>query len=300
MSDQSVFDGALTTPSLSYMKIQASLITGAPIEYEEKSTINENINILKDVKPTPDQRPILEYLVVGQKGHEGQVDSDELMWTVPVAHNPTDSAPFLMVPLVAREIDNDLTEAQRSMYALRRELQFDGIRYFVYYCKRLPKQTISAKLYKTDVKDGKSTTKEFEYTDQDLYPKPTRVPSLSLEEDGSNLVSTLPDGEYVHSTVTRKIEFDEFDTQEFINVARVMRGNPLKAIMSEIVTCTGVDKDVQVPKGDGSQIMFNEVIGLQPGIFISCYHNLAQTNTRVAYEVEVGQTKPMKLRTSNG
>ena len=300
MSDQSVFDGALTTPSLSYMKIQASLITGAPIEYEEKSTINENINILKDVSPTPDQRPILSYLVVGQKGHEGQIDSDELMWTVPVAHNPTDAAPFLMVPLVARELDYDLTEAQRANYALRRELTFDGIRYFVYYCKRLPAQTLSAKVYKTSVVDGETSTKEFEYTDQELYPTPTKVPSLSLDDDGSNLVSTLPDGEYVHSTVTRHLEFDEFDTQEFINVARVMRGNPLKAIMSEIVTCTGIDKSIQVPKGDGSQITINEVIGLQTGIFISCYHNLAQTNTRVAYELEVGQTKPMKLRTANG
>lgn len=300
MSDQSVFDGALTTPSLSYMKIQASLITGAPIEYEEKSTINENINILKDVKPTPDQRPLLKYLVVGQKGHEGQTDSDELMWTVPVAHNPTDSAPFLLVPMVIRELDNDLTEAQRANYGLRREVQYGGIRYFAYYCKRLPRQTQKAILYKTTVVDGKSSTKEFEYTDQDLYPKPLRVPSLSLEEDGSNLVSTLPDGEYVHSTVMRNVEFNEFDTQEYINVARVMRGNPLKAVMSEIVLCTGVDKNVQVPKGDGSQIVFSEVIGLQPGIFISCYHNLAQTNQRVAYEVEVGQTKPMKLRTSNG
>lgn len=295
MSNNTIMSGVLTVPSLSFLKIQASLVTGAPIVYEEKSTINEHLKILADERPATDAIPIMNYMVVGQRGHVGEMDEDDEVWTLPISHEPTDSAPYRIVPLVMREHDNDLTEAQRENYALRRLVTHATKRYWAYYAKRLPRQAEVGKNWKITKKDGIENVEEFHYTDSNLYPTPPEVASNSL--DSSNRVnSTNTDGQYVITRVTREIEFDSFDTAEYMNVAAILKNNPLKAILSEIIPCTGVDKIVTVDAGDGSSFQFKEVIGCQPAFFLSCYHNLAITNSKVGYSIEVGQTKPMKLR----
>lgn len=292
---QSIMSATVTVPSLSFLKIQASLVTGAPINYEEKSTINEHLSILKDKKPLPTEFPLLNYMVVGQRGHVGELDDDNMLWALPVSHEPTDAAPYRIVPLVIRENDNDLTKAQRANYALRRSVTYNGVRYWAYYAKRLPSQTERAILKKITKSGDDEQIETFVYTDSNLYPEPPTLSTNALDEE-NRLNSTNTDGQYVAATVPKFIEFDTFDTAEFINVAAVTKNNPLKAVISELVLCTGVDVKTTVDAGDGSNFEFTEVIGLQPGIYVSCYHNLAMSNARLAYNIGVGQTKPMKLR----
>lgn len=290
-----IINASITSPSLAFLKIQASLVTGAPIVYDEKSTINEHMSILRDTKPLPMDRPLMNYLVVGQKGHTGELDDDGIFWALPVSHQPLDSAPYLISPLVVRDYDDDLTEEQRKGYCLRVLKTWNGKRYWAYYGKRLPVQSEPAVSQKITVQDGVTSINPLIYTDSNLYPQPPAAADSSLSST-NNVNVANPDGQSVRSFVLRHIEFNDFDTAEYIHAALITRNNPLKAVISEIIPCTGVDRVITVDSGDGSTFQFNEVIGMQPAFYISCYHNLAMANTRVAYNVEVGQTKPMKIR----
>lgn len=288
-----IISAAISVPSLSFLKIQASLISGAPIEFEEKSTINERLDILKDKRPLPNSTPKLNLMVIGIGGHRVSIDNDNLMWHMPVAHEPTDTAPFNIQPVAVRAIDNDLTERERERFALRKQATVNGQRCWLYYGWWLPTQQARAEKKLITKIDGEEKIEDFVYSDSDLYPTPPEVSTNTLDTV-TRLNSS--DGKSVMTYVPKEISFDQFLTNELINASIMTRNDPLKAIVSEIVLCTSVPETVTVPAADGSSFNFKEATGVQVGISISCFHNMAMSNAGVNYIVNIGQTKPMKIR----
>lgn len=292
-----IISGALITPSLSLIKIQASVVTGAPIEYEENSTINEHLEILANIKPDPTVIPTIKGMVFGIRGFISEIADDGVFEPTPIAHDPVDGAPYRIMPAVLRELDNDLTAEERKRYWLRKIVLIGGIRYIAYYGIRLPAQTEPAKNLVNRRVDGVDDIDTFVYKDYHLNPPQPKVADNSLNSE-SRVNTVNPDGNYVYSFVERSINITAFDAAEFMNVANIMLGNPNKANVSEIILYTGVDEDVNVDAGDGNQIQFKEMIGAQPAIYVSTSHNLSVSNEGVNNSVKLGQSKPFKIRSA--
>ena len=289
-----IYDGKKVTTTLSGIRVQTACHLGLPLNYPEKSTINEHLSVFKDVMPDAMARPTAKYLVLGNKGHKVTEQTDDLQGVVPVTHQPTDAAPYGIIPLVLRPVDKDLADDVRDRYALRRLETHNNVRYWAYYARRLayPGKTVTD--YYTKVRDGVSTVNEFKYTDLNLHPTQPDLTDYNFDVTDTVVAS---DGDYVNTAATIDIKLDAFDIAELINVAKVKYQNPTLAIVSEFCLCTGVDTVATGESFMGSPFTYEEVAGCQVSLFLTTFINVAFNNGGVGYTVSMGQTEPFALAT---
>lgn len=294
MANSKTYDGKLSTATLSAMRLSAALICGAPIQYPVNSTMNEFFKLMLTRQPDPLDRPTLKYMVLGNMGHD--VDkSDGIADVIPVGKSPTASGMFSKVPFVLRTLDNDLSDEQRKDYAFRARVTINAVDYWAYYLKRLDMRTVATDDLDTTRENGVPTVKSFVYTDADLNPVPGTLPDYDYDDDGS---TEQPDGRYVESGVDLLISWTDFDVQEYMNVASIMRGNPNKSVVSEIALCSGLDAENGGQSATGSPFSYTDAIGVQALYHISLFVNLAQTNDNLALKIRVGQPAPFFLGTA--
>lgn len=284
-----VYDGKLSTVTLSCMRLATAMICGAKVKYPQKSTINEHLTHLVDRIPDESIYPRLQYLIVGNRGHEGVTESDGFSDVVPIGKRANASGMFKAIPLVLRAMDNDLTDTQRANYAFRIKRNFNNRDYWAYYLKRIDMRSVETKDYIITRKNQKDDVKEFNYTDAELFPKPEQLPDYDYDDD--NKVS-IPDGKYVTANADIVIKFDDFDVQEYMNVTAIMRGNSRSSVISELALCSGVDFPHTGDSATGSPFPYQEAIGVQALYHISLYNNLAITNDNLNITVKVGQSAP--------
>ncbi|MUY37127.1 hypothetical protein GLN57_25965, partial [Shigella flexneri 2a] len=87
MSNVKVYDGKLSTVTLNAMRLATALITGADVQYPQKSTLNEFYKLMQTPVPDGKARPHLQYMAIGNRGH--MVDtSDVVADVVPVGKEP--------------------------------------------------------------------------------------------------------------------------------------------------------------------------------------------------------------------
>lgn len=294
MADSKSYDGKLVTNTLSGLRVQTAKMLGLPLTYPEKSTINEHLAILNDRYPNATDRPNCEYLVLGNKGHTTTAETDGVAGVIPLEHQPTDAAPYGIIPFVLRTVDKDLADDVRDRYALRRLEEHNGRRYWAYYAKRLSYTGDKVVDYYTKVRDGAKTVTEFKYSDLNLYPTPPALPDYSYDITDSVVAS---DGDYVHASAKIVVTLDEFDIQELINVAKVRYQNPTLAIISEFCLCSGIDVTATGESMVGSPFNYMEVIGCQVNVFLTTFTNVAFNNGGLGYSLQIGQTEAMALAT---
>lgn len=284
------YDGKIVTNTLAGISLQNTLFLNLPMTYKQKSTINEHLNIFRQL-PTPEARPAAKYLCVGNGGHVMSID-DQLGTPIPIKREPTDVAPSSIIPLILRPVDDDIGDDIRVRYAGRRKEEHQGKLYWAWYFKRLDYRGVKSESYHTKVQEGKSTVQEFEYSDLNLYPKNTDMPDYNYEVTDT-VVPT--DGDYVHSTAGIKVVLDLFDIQELLNVAKVKYGDPRKAVISELCICSGVDFTATGESSVGSPFTYTEAIGVQAAIFLTTFVNVAFQNKAVSYLMDIGNTEPMAV-----
>lgn len=284
-----VYDGKLSTVTLSCMRLATAMILGAKVKYPQKSTLNEHFSFLTDRIPDDTIYPRLQYLCVGNRGHISEEESDGFTDMVPIGKVSTVSGMFKAIPLVLRAMDNDLTDTQRANYAFRIKRNFNNRDYWAYYLKRIDMRAVETKDYEITRKNQKDDVKEFNYTDKELFPKPEQLPVYDYDND--NTVS-IPDGKYVTSNANVVIKFEEFDVQEYMNVTAIMRGTSRSSVISELALCSGIDFPHTGDSSMGSPFPYQEAIGVQALYHISLYNNLAITNDNLNITVKVGQSSP--------
>lgn len=254
-------------------------------------SMNERLEILKDAPRPSNVWPWFQYWVVGDKGHINRVDSaDSGSYIDEAEHSAGDAAPFNPVPFVMRRDGQDLTEAERRNYALRRYEEHDGINYWCYYAKRIIGMTeVTPVVYHTQVVDGVEDTKEYKTSNGNLFPLQQVVtPDQSLTTDSDVLTVSAP----------WDIQFTAKDAQEMMNVARILyRGNEKRSIVSEIGLCTGIDSDIQTESDGGSPITFKDAISVWVAAWISTYQQMSFNNNGFTISLELGATEPMRSGT---
>lgn len=281
-----IYDGKIVTVTMSALRVQAALFLGRPMTYPLKSTLNEALNILPSRLPSPELRPTLKYMAIGNRGHVGNIEPDGLASFTPVGHRFNDSGMFANVPFVLRPLDNDLGDDIRARYALRRKEEHGGRWYWAYYLKRLDMTSVNITDTIITRTDGVETPDAHAYTDNQLYPTPPTTPDFDYDVSDKTSVN---DGVYATTGARLTVQFDEFDSQEYLKVTAIMRGNSRAAIISEIALCSGVDTPTTGESDSGSSFVYEEAIGVQVSYYLTCFNNIAIVNDQLAYDFEIGQ-----------
>lgn len=284
-----VYDGKLSTPTLSAMRLATALLTGALVKYPEKSTLNEHFNLLTNRIPAGTERPTIKYLCIGNRGHVAKTEADGFTDFVPVGKVANASGMFNAVPFVLREVDNDLSDEQRKNYAFRTRMTINTRNYWAYYLKRIDMRTVETSDYLITKSGTTQTIVDHVYTDEELFPNPIELPDYDYDDDSR---IDIPDGRYVTSNADIKILFDEFDVQEYMNVTSIMRGSARSSVISEIALASGIDGVATGESATGSQFSYDEALGVQVMYYITLYSNLAITNENLNMTVKIGQSAP--------
>lgn len=294
MSDTSkVFDAKKIVTTLASLNNQNAKFFGIPVEYPEKSTLNEHLKFLQNILPGNDVYPNACYMCIGDRGHMLTVDSEGDGVAVPIKHDPTDAAPYRIRPFVMRPIDDDLSDEAREKYAGRILIEVNGKRYWAYYLMRLSMAAVKVQRYKITVRNKVRTVVPFVYNDTNLYPVRPEMPDYNYDYSDQ---STLSDGDYVQAVATVRLALDETDIANYLNVCKILNGSPEKSAISEFCLVSGVDYMASGESYTGSQFTYNEVIGAQVATFLTTFVMASLANSAIGYDVTVGQTLPLPVR----
>lgn len=263
--------------------LQSALLMGLPHQFKVSTTLNEKFDIQSGVYPASDVYPAMRYWGIGIGGHKLTVGANGLSFPEPVQHRGTDAALYTHRPFVLRELNNDLSPAERTKYGLRRKETHNGTDYIAYYLRRIDMTNVNVAMEMITINEGVTTTTPFVPNSSNLTPVP---PVLS--SNGVNVVN----GEYTAATAKISLLLSDLDVAEYINVANILNNDDNYAIISEVVLCSGVDKVVPSPSIGNSTINFNEVIGVQAVTFVNVFYPVKYTNTGVNILLDVGASEP--------
>lgn len=297
MTDTSkVFDGKKVVTTMAALNNQVAKHLGIPVEYPEKSTLNERLNILSNVLPGSDVYPVSQYMCIGDRGHVMSVDSEGDSTAVPIKHDPTDAAPYRIRPFVLRPIDDDLSDEARGRFAHRRLEEYNGKRYWAYYLMDVPVTNVKVQRLKITVRNGVREVTPFNYNDTNLYPTRPEMPDYNYDYSDQ---TTLSDGDYVQAVATIRLELTAEDIANYLNVCKIITGSPEKSAISEWCLVSGVDYNATGESYTGAPFTYREVVGSQVVTFLTAFAMASLSNGGLGYDITIGQTLPLPVRATS-
>lgn len=272
-----------TTPTVYGEYLQHCQYTGAPFELVEHTTLNEKKGVLAGVYPPANQLPKIGWLAIGNQGHRG-VNEGVQSWNTGRQHRPSDAAPFNMLPFHLRPLNNDLPQAQRAMYGLRKVEQYGGIDYVAYYLKKLDMSNVRPAMVIIERINGVENIRPFVPSSSNLNPTPVDLaPEEVLSANGQKLGtrSVIP----VILSVT--------EIQAIIDACRIMYDNAMLAEISEMCLVSGVEYITQGTATGGGVIEYTEVIAAQVCSHLITHYSLPFVNNQVREDMVLGTSNPL-------
>ena len=279
MSDINIF-----TRTIYGSELQTALALGLPYEIAANTTLNEKFGIQAGAALGASDRPSIHYFAIGCGGHRSITGAEGIPYTSPINHRASDAALFKHMPFVLRRTNNDLTVTERANYALRRLESHGGLDYYAYYLKRIDLSTVTPSMEYTVTDNGVATTNPFVPTSSNLNPVAT---------DLSNTEVITTAGNFLSVSAAVPLSFSEQDVVEFKNVATILYGSELYAIISEIAVCSGVDRTVQAQSISGNAFAFTEAVGVQIVTHVTSYYSVGFTNKGFDFTMDLGATEAM-------
>ena len=137
--------------------------TGIPYIPDNNTTINEKLGI--HVNAVSDSPSLLRYFILGVGG--------------PVIHDvacPTNATVYEHIPVALVPVTQDLTPSVRARYALRKNVNIDGINYIAYYAYKFTENDIEHINMMIVTNDGTSSLVPLDTnTSEFLNPDPNRA-----------------------------------------------------------------------------------------------------------------------------
>lgn len=264
--------------------IQTCLFFGLQPEFKASSTLNEKLGINATTLPSQNDKVSLAYYVIGNGGHQLAVGANGVPKPEPVQHRATDAALYSQLPFVLREVNNDLSPAERVKYALRKEEVHNSVRYIAYYARRIDKTNLIPTMEYKVVNSGQETVTPFTPNSSNLSPIPP-----TMVNSGVNTV----DGDYTTASARVSLVLTADDMTELLNVGNIIYNDSGFAIISEIGLCTGVDKVIAVTAENGGTFNFNDAIGVQIASHIPTMIPANFSNNGTSISLDVGATEPL-------
>lgn len=274
----------IITRTINGSRILAGLQQGKPFSHVANTTLNEALGINAGVMPTDGDTPRVRYYGIGINGHINRAGTDGGQYTQARQHNPDDFGMYQQIPFLLRSPNEDLTPAERTAYGLRKIITINGENFIAYYLKRLTISADPVKMFHNTVVDGVTTTVPFVPTNANLHPQPTDPAAV-------NVVST--NGTYLTTSAMVDLEFDANDVTELKEVARIMFGDEVRALISEIALVAGCDRTMSVTDPGQSAFNMNEVVMAQIVTHITGLWPVAFTSEGFKYGLDLGGNEPL-------
>lgn len=263
--------------------LQTNQYIGKGVRLLPNSTLNQKLNIRPDIDPAADDIPVVQYLAIGNGGHNFIVGGNGRVKWKAVNHTPRHTALYNQLPFVLRLPENDLTPTERARYRLRRQETHNGVTYIAYYLRVLDLSTTDTELELRHVADGVTTATPWIPTLEDLNPTP---PTLNTGE------AVYTTGDYIASTAKVPFTLSPEEVQEFVDAVAIIEGEDGYAVISECATVSGIDKAVMGTFG-GTQQSYLEAIYTQVTSFISTAWVMEYQTDGITLMIDVGNVEPL-------
>lgn len=273
------------TRTISGNFLQAVSSAGVAFRLYPNSTLNEKFGVQSGVAPDDGVYPKMRYITIGNRGHSTVIGGDQAEYIKTLKHQPTDAACFNHIPFVLRELSNDLPAEKKSRYCLRVLETHGQKQYIAYYGRRFDTTMAKSGLSTVITKDGQVSTKEFEFSAENLNPTPS-----ILDSEGTVLGSDTTE----EASVVITLNLDSFDMQEIYNASTIRSGMINSPVVSEFAFVSGVDKTVAAAEGGST---YNEVIAAQINIFITTHIPVGFSTEGTTLTFEIGGSEPQMATT---
>lgn len=288
--------------------VQTALMLGRPHRLHDYSTFNEAINdstlvpfqpavatrgmqIARPYDPDSDTRDLtMSYIVIGNKGHQVVVDDDDGVTSFPPEERTARGVGLYgMIPFIVRPIANDLSNAERANYRLRKTLDIGGALYVAYYARKFDMTGVALDFITVVTSNGTPQASTLSTTISDLKATPP-------------VIAGSTEGNYVRVSAVSPLTLSSAEVEELKNACNILWGNERRALISEIGFCTGVDKPIyRTYPNDGDQQYSEvlnstvmEVVGMQPAIVATLEPITTGTlNGGAEITVDLGITEPL-------
>lgn len=257
--------------------------THLPYTFLPNSVMNEALNIYPDSRPDQNYLPYSRYVCIGVGALTSRFLADGRMELVPIPHEPRHTGLYDQVPWVIRDLDNDLTTAERLRYRLRKIMPFGNTQKVAYFARLLDYSKTTAGLEFRTVQDGIISAAPWEPDADDQFPKRPVI------NPGQTYVTG---DDYIAATAKTRFEFTKQDMAELVNVGNIMFNNPMAMTISEIAICSGQDAvvDGQI---NGSVFQYTDAIAVQITDFVSTLVSPLFQSDGAAINLDIGSTEPL-------
>lgn len=226
-----------------------------PAAFIQASSLNTSLGILASATPAVNEPIAMRYFTLGIGAHSYTTGAGGIALPATKNHSARDAGSFKIIPICIRQVGDDIEDAYRQRYALRRIETIGGAPHIVYYARRFDASGAVIKAYQQTISNGRVTdSNEFTPSLADREPTPVEIaPGVS-----NPLTAVV-----MRASALCTISLDAFDVAEILNASMVMFGSEDYTYVSEIGLVTGADRQVNSDNGSGGTVSFKEVIGAQ-------------------------------------
>lgn len=236
-------------------QLHAVLRCPIPADFLQATSLNRKLNVQANATVGANESCTVRGFIAGIGGLTSTTGSHGLPLIASQPHTAEHAAPFYMVPVVLREVDNDLSAGERERYGLRSIITKDSTDYVAYWMRRMDTSAAVISAYNVEVTNNSSTQTDFVPTDVNLSPTP-----IITSVEAPNPLA----GKYVRASAPVDVTLDSFDITEMISACTILFGtDPSYANVTELGIITGTDRTVVGDNGVGGTVSYNEVIGAQ-------------------------------------
>lgn len=232
----------------------------------------------------------LRYLIIGNNGHQ-TIHAERVTAGIPteIEHSVKDFGLYNIIPFIARPYGDDLTPTERQRYRLRKVIEVDGTLYVMYFALILPPLTASPTFSIYTVENGQTVgLQPFIPSNDELLPS---HPVGDISSNNTHIAATIPFA----------VSLNEQETQEVASACNILFGSPELALISEIATCTGVEKSVlQRYPATGPQEpqatpvgLYYEAVAVQVDTHITTIQKVSEASTGLYLGMQIGAPSPL-------
>jgi len=269
-------------PTIYAAHLRTCLELNLPYNPLPNTTINEALGINETVTINPSDVFNVGYVAIGNGGHKLTALGTSYK-TERVYHMSSDPVLFNHLPFIMRKVDEDLSDAEREPYGLRKIVSYGGQDYVAYYLKKLDPSAVTPLIELVDPTAG--TKIPFAPTSSNLTPVPPTV-----DTPGTHVISD----KYYTISANYKFSLGPADITEFMNAVDIIYGDPGYGVISEIAYCSGTAKTGLPGVGaGGAPIAYDDIVAVQPAAFIQVFYAMEFNMTGVETNLDIGVKEPL-------
>lgn len=262
---------------------QTAQLLRCPMPILPNSTLNQAFGVMADATLTANDSPSLQGFCIGNGAHTATTVG-KLTRIISLDHKSRFSGLFNTMPLVLREVGNDLAPADRVRYAMRAIIAHEGVNYIAYYMRLMDTTTASIRAELRTVVNNTTSSEDFVPSLTDLFPEP-EVPDPNQANPTT--------GQYLVASAQIPFRLDAFDVSEILNAASILFGDEELAFVSEIGLVTGVKRAASSPDGAGGSVSVQEIVCAQISSFIEAMQPLHSQRDGITITYEIGANEPL-------